>query len=408
MFAGVVRRGDHLGVRIDPALPDRAPLPRADIRQRMVPLGPGRRLRCQQLPARLLHRRRRHRLRARRRLPGRRQGPPRPPGHRHPRRPRHHPRRREVRPARRHVLLRPRSGIEIGQELVADPRIKAVGFTGSRGGGPRPRRAPPPRATVPIPVYAEMSSINPVVVLPGALAERRATRSPGVRRPPDARRPASSAPTPACSSSRPARHGDAFLRAAGAGRAAQPPASRCSPPASPTPTRSGTAGAARHRRRPRRRRGRRGRRARPGATRFVTRSPSPRADAGAAPTRSSAPPASWSATTTSTTCSPRLERARGPAHRDRPRHRRRRRGRAARCCPSSSSRSAAILFNGWPTGVEVGHAMVHGGPFPATSDSRTHQRRQPRHRALPASGRLPGRARRAAARRRSATTTRGA
>ena len=40
MFADVVRRGDHLGVRIDPALPDRAPLPRADIRQRMVPLGP--------------------------------------------------------------------------------------------------------------------------------------------------------------------------------------------------------------------------------------------------------------------------------------------------------------------------------------------------------------------------------
>ena len=40
MFAGVVRQGDHLGVRIDPALPDRAPLPRSDIRQRMVPLGP--------------------------------------------------------------------------------------------------------------------------------------------------------------------------------------------------------------------------------------------------------------------------------------------------------------------------------------------------------------------------------
>jgi NADP-dependent aldehyde dehydrogenase len=30
-----------------------------------------------------------------------------------------------------------------------------------------------------------------------------------------------------------------------------------------------------------------------------------------------------------------------------------------------------IVFNGWPTGVEVNHAMVHGGPFPATSDSRT-------------------------------------
>lgn len=30
-----------------------------------------------------------------------------------------------------------------------------------------------------------------------------------------------------------------------------------------------------------------------------------------------------------------------------------------------------LLFNGYPTGVEVCHAMVHGGPYPATSDSRT-------------------------------------
>lgn len=30
-----------------------------------------------------------------------------------------------------------------------------------------------------------------------------------------------------------------------------------------------------------------------------------------------------------------------------------------------------LIFNGFPTGVEVTHAMVHGGPFPATSDSRT-------------------------------------
>jgi NADP-dependent aldehyde dehydrogenase len=30
-----------------------------------------------------------------------------------------------------------------------------------------------------------------------------------------------------------------------------------------------------------------------------------------------------------------------------------------------------ILLNGFPTGVEVSHAMVHGGPFPATTDSRS-------------------------------------
>ena len=39
--------------------------------------------------------------------------------------------------------------------------------------------------------------------------------------------------------------------------------------------------------------------------------------------------------------------------------------------PVLEDRVGRILFNGWPTGVEVGHAMVHGGPFPATSDSRT-------------------------------------
>ena len=34
-------------------------------------------------------------------------------------------------------------------------------------------------------------------------------------------------------------------------------------------------------------------------------------------------------------------------------------------------KAGRILFDGWPTGVEVGHAMVHGGPFPATSNSAT-------------------------------------
>jgi alpha-ketoglutaric semialdehyde dehydrogenase len=30
-----------------------------------------------------------------------------------------------------------------------------------------------------------------------------------------------------------------------------------------------------------------------------------------------------------------------------------------------------IVFNGYPTGVEVSHAMIHGGPYPASTDSRT-------------------------------------
>jgi alpha-ketoglutaric semialdehyde dehydrogenase len=51
--------------------------------------------------------------------------------------------------------------IETGSALVADPRIKAVGFTGSRGGGMAPVRIAAARPE-PIPVYAEMSSSNPV------------------------------------------------------------------------------------------------------------------------------------------------------------------------------------------------------------------------------------------------------
>ncbi len=44
---------------------------------------------------------------------------------------------------------------------------------------------------------------------------------------------------------------------------------------------------------------------------------------------------------------------------------------AGRLLPELELKAGRILANGWPTGVEVAHAMVHGGPFPATSDSRT-------------------------------------
>jgi NADP-dependent aldehyde dehydrogenase len=46
-------------------------------------------------------------------------------------------------------------------------------------------------------------------------------------------------------------------------------------------------------------------------------------------------------------------------------------GQAAELLPVLETKVGRILFNGWPTGVEVGYAMVHGGPSPATSDSRT-------------------------------------
>ena len=44
---------------------------------------------------------------------------------------------------------------------------------------------------------------------------------------------------------------------------------------------------------------------------------------------------------------------------------------ARKLIPILEMKAGRILANGWPTGVEVAHAMVHGGPFPATSDGRT-------------------------------------
>lgn len=58
----------------------------------------------------------------------------------------------------------------LGEALVKDPRIAAVGFTGSRAGGLALMNHAAARP-VPIPVYAEMSSINPVVLMPGRMAE---------------------------------------------------------------------------------------------------------------------------------------------------------------------------------------------------------------------------------------------
>lgn len=170
LFADVVRRGDFRGVRIDPALPDRTPLPRADIRLRQVPLGPVAVFGASNFPLAfsvaggdtasafaagcpVI-------VKAHNAHPGTSElvG-------------------RAVAQAVRDLELHPGvfslvygAGTSIGQELVADPAIKAVGFTGSRAGGTALMRTAAARPE-PIPVYAEMSSINPVYVLPGALRD---------------------------------------------------------------------------------------------------------------------------------------------------------------------------------------------------------------------------------------------
>lgn len=63
------------------------------------------------------------------------------------------------------------SGIEVGQKLVQHPDVKAVGFTGSIRGG-RALYDMAAQREEPIPVFAEMGSINPVVILPEALEKR--------------------------------------------------------------------------------------------------------------------------------------------------------------------------------------------------------------------------------------------
>lgn len=63
--------------------------------------------------------------------------------------------------------------------LVRHPEVCGVGFTGSRGGGRALMDAAAARP-VPIPVYAEMSSVNPVCLMAGALKERGAAIAAGL------------------------------------------------------------------------------------------------------------------------------------------------------------------------------------------------------------------------------------
>ena len=63
------------------------------------------------------------------------------------------------------------AGFEVGEALVRHPAVKAVGFTGSRAGGRALMKVAAARME-PIPFYAEMSSVNPVFILPGAMRDK--------------------------------------------------------------------------------------------------------------------------------------------------------------------------------------------------------------------------------------------
>jgi alpha-ketoglutaric semialdehyde dehydrogenase len=69
-------------------------------------------------------------------------------------------------------------GRKVGQAVVKHPVTQAVGFTGSRAGGTALMDTANNRKQ-PIPVYAEMSSVNPVVILPGAFERGEETLAEG-------------------------------------------------------------------------------------------------------------------------------------------------------------------------------------------------------------------------------------
>lgn len=171
MFAGVVRDGGWVEARIDPAQPDRKPLARSDIRQRHVAVGPVAVFGASNFPLAFS-------------VGGGDTAsalaagcPVVVKGHSA------HPGTSELvgRAIQSAVKasglpegvfsLLMGSGAKVGATLVADPRIQAVGFTGSFAGGTALMKIAQGRPH-PIPVYAEMSSINPVFLLPGAMAKR--------------------------------------------------------------------------------------------------------------------------------------------------------------------------------------------------------------------------------------------
>lgn len=364
LFAAVLREGSWTGARIDPALPDRTPLPRPDIRQRAVPLGPVAVFGASNFPlafsvaggdtASALAAGCPVVVKAHDAHPGTSELVARaiadavtaeglPPGT---------------------FSMLFGSGPGLGTALVTDPRIAAVGFTGSRSGGLALVAAAATRPE-PIPVYAEMSSINPVFLLDAALASRGADlgrafvgsltmgsgqfcTNPGLIIAVDG---------PGL---------DAFLASAREALGA----AAATPMLTPTIAESYAAGVtALSERAELVVRGLAGNATACQAALFTT-------DASTFATSEVLQAEVFGSSSLVVRCADVDEMSRVAAglegqltatvHADEADH-----DAARQLLPTLETKAGRILFNGWPTGVEVGHAMVHGGPFPATSDSRT-------------------------------------
>jgi alpha-ketoglutaric semialdehyde dehydrogenase len=366
LFARVLREGHWAGIVLDPPLPDRQPLPRADLRQRRIPLGSVAVFGASNFPIAFSVAGGDTASALAAGCPVVVKAHPAHPG--------------------TSALVAAAIGDAIaacglpegvfslvqgpanalGAALVADPRIKAVGFTGSRAGGLAlveiARQRPEP-----IPVYAEMSSVNPVLLFPAALAARAETLATGFvgsltlgagqfcTNPglviglggPDLDRFAAAAAKALAGTVPQVMLTPSIRRAYDAGVAAL---------AGTDAVKQLAEGAAADPDRAR-------------AALFATSATDLLADpalahevfgAAAVVVRCASfdeIEALVGAMEGQLTATLQIDAGDHDA--------------AARLLPLLERKAGRILANGWPTGVEVGHAMVHGGPFPATSDART-------------------------------------
>lgn len=364
MFAAEVREGRWLDATIDPALPDRAP-PRPDLRRMNLPLGPVAVFGASNFPLAFSVAGGDTAAAFAAGCPVVVKGHP------------AHPATGELvaRAVQRAVAAAglpegvfsylPGRSNALGAALVGDPRIKAVGFTGSRAGG-LALMAIAAQRPEPIPVYAEMSSVNPVVLMPAALAARAEalgeafvgslTLGAG-----------QFCTNPGLVVAIDGPDLDRFAAAAAAALA------RVEPPAMLTPGIHAAYG--------------KGLAALDGRARRLASgqaASAPNRCSGAIFTVSAAEFAAdpmlaeevFGAASLIVRCTDLAEMARIVAGLE---------GQltatlqldptdeaaAAAILPLLQARAGRVLANGWPTGVEVTPAMVHGGPFPATSDGRS-------------------------------------
>jgi alpha-ketoglutaric semialdehyde dehydrogenase len=259
------------------------------------------------------------------------------------------------------------TGFEIGQALVSHPAIKAVGFTGSRQGGLALSKAAAARKE-PIPVYAEMSSINPFFLLPGALKAGAAKLASGFV---DSLTMGVGqfCTNPGLVIALAGPDLDAFRAAAvealgakGAGTMLTPGIHQAYVDA--IGKRSGHAGVELV--------------AQGGADGVgcAARAALYQCDAATFLANPALEDEIFGPTSLVVACRDESELVEVTRHVE---------GQltatvhataddtqlAAKLLPTLERKAGRILFNGYPTGVEVSYAMVHGGPFPATSDSRT-------------------------------------